>query len=75
MPEQKTGSKGLLGELVDIALLGAVLDRLKVWHIDQQYKTLQNEMFSLVKPEHILCGVVSHNSCGSMLQLTIVRYY
>ena len=47
-PTRCTGSKLLVGEPEDFHLLKTVLDRLKVWHIDQQYKSFQNDYFSVV---------------------------
>jgi hypothetical protein len=43
-----TGSKLLLGEPEDFGLLKMVLERLRVWHIDPQYKSFQNDYFTVV---------------------------
>jgi hypothetical protein len=58
-----TGSKLLLGTPADFGLLGEVISRLKVTHIDQQYKGYDNEFFAVVRGEdHILAGCRSHVS-------------
>ncbi len=58
-----TGSKLLLGEPEDFAFLKVVFERLKVWHIDQQYKSFQNEYFTAVDTKlDILVGFRDHVS-------------
>ena len=58
-----TGSKLLLGEPQDFALLKMVLERMKVWHIDQQYKCFQNDYFTVVEGKlDILVGYRDHVS-------------
>ena len=47
-PSRVTGSKLLVGEPEGFHLLQLVLARLKVWHIDQQYKAFQNVFFNVV---------------------------
>ena len=62
-PARVTGSKLLVGEPEDFHLLQIVLDRLKVWHIDQQYKSFQNDFFSVVSGKlDILVGYRDHVS-------------
>ena len=58
-----TGSKLRMGEPEDFALLKMVFERLKVWHIDQQYKCFQNDYFTVVygRPD-ILVGYRDHVS-------------
>ena len=46
-----SGSKLLVGAPEDFQLLRIVLERLKVWHIDQQYKSFQNSWFSVVRSQ------------------------
>ena len=58
-----TGSKLLLGAPGDFRLLIDVFQSLKVWHIDQQYKSFQNDYFTVVygTPD-ILVGCRDHVS-------------
>ena len=58
-----TGSKLLLGAPGDFRLLIDVFQSLKVWHIDQQYKSFQNDYFTVVygTPD-ILVGCRNHVS-------------
>jgi hypothetical protein len=58
-----TGSKLLLGEAGDFKLLQDVLSRLKVWRIDQLYKSFQNTFFTVVSGRnHIAVGFRDHIS-------------
>jgi hypothetical protein len=58
-----TGSKLALGGVEDFSLLGRVFDRLKVWHVDQQYKSFQNGYFTVVGGKlHIVVGHRDHVS-------------
>jgi hypothetical protein len=58
-----TGSKLLSGEPEDLALLKMLLERLRVWHIDQQYKSFQNDYFTVVHSKlDILVGYRDHVS-------------
>jgi len=58
-----TGSKLLLGEPADFALLKMVFDCLRVWHIDQMYKSFQNDYFTVVDSKlDILVGYRDHVS-------------
>jgi hypothetical protein len=60
---RSTGSKLLLGEPEDFAFLRVVFERLKVWHIDQQYKCFRNEYFTVVSSKlDILVGYRDHVS-------------
>ena len=53
----------MLGEPEDLALLKKVFERLKVWHIDQQYKSFQNDYFTVVNSKlDILVGYRDHVS-------------
>ena len=57
------GSKLLLGAPADFSLLRELLVRLKVWHIDQQYKAFQNNYFTVVYSKlHIVVGCRDHVS-------------
>ena len=58
-----TGSKLLLGAPGDFRLLIDVFQSLKVWHIDQQYKSFQDDYFTVVygTPD-ILVGCRDHVS-------------
>ena len=58
-----SGSKLVLGEPEDFAFLKQVLGRLKVWHLDQQYKCFQNSYFTAVcSTLDILVGYRDHVS-------------
>jgi hypothetical protein len=41
----------LVDEVEDFMLLQKVFARLKVWHIDQQYKSFQNAYFTVVSED------------------------
>ena len=57
-----TGSKLLLADLDSIVLLGRLFERIKVTHIDQQYKAFKNTWFRPMPPTHIMAGVRKHRS-------------
>ena len=60
---RSTGSKLVLGEPHDFSLLKEVFERLKVYHIDQQYKSFQNKFFSIVwSKTEIVVGSREHVS-------------
>ena len=62
MAAQFTGSKGLVGDASSLLLMGDVLSRLKLYHIDQTYKALRGPFMALVEKNRICFGYLRHRS-------------
>ena len=62
MAGQLTGSKGIVGDAKSLLLLGRCLARMKLHHIDQEYKALRGAFFELVAKNHICFGYLPHRS-------------
>ena len=61
------GSRGVIGDAASLMVLGASLQRLSLYHIDQTYKALCSPFFGAVERNHICFGFLPHRSqcCNS----------
>ena len=67
MASQHTGSKGLVGDAGSLLLMGQILARCLLYHIDKTYQALRSRFFEYVNANHICFGYLKHRSqcCNS----------
>ena len=59
---KSTGSKGVLATAEGLETTKGMLERIRIWHIDQTYKSMVGSFFGVVDRNHISLGVLEHRS-------------